>query len=52
MVPVLPANAVYPAVFFVCSHLAGQARKRKVIENDAAVIIYSYVALSAVGAYK
>ena len=52
MVPVLPANAVYPAVFFVCSHLTGQVRERKAIENDVDVIIYSYVALSAVGAYK
>ena len=51
MVRVLLANAVYPAVFFVCSHLAGQARERKVIENDAAVI-YSYGALSVAGAYQ
>ena len=52
MVLVLPADAVYPTVFFVCSHLAGQTRERKVIENDASVIIYSYSALSAAGAYK
>ena len=52
MVLVLPANAVYPAVFFVCSHLTGKVRERKAIENDVDVIIYSYVALSAVGAYK
>ena len=51
MVLVLPANAAYPAVFFVCSHLTGEARERKVIENGAAVI-YSYGALSAAGAYK
>ena len=52
MVLVLPANAAYPAVFVVCSHLAGQVRGRKIIEKDAAVIIYSYAALSAFGAYK
>ena len=52
MVLVLPADAVYPAVFFVCSHLAGQARERKVIENGAAVTIYSYGALSSAGAYQ
>ena len=46
------ANAAYPAVFFVCSHLAGQARERKVIENGSAVAIYSYGALSAAGAYQ
>ena len=52
MVPVLPANAGYPAVFFVCGHLTGQARERKVIENGDAVTIYSYGVLSAAGAYK
>ena len=52
MVPVLPANAVYPAVFFVCGHLTGQARKRKAIENGAGVIIYSHGTLSAAGAYQ
>ena len=52
MVLVLLANAVYPAVFCVCSRLTGQARERKVIENGSAVAIYSYGALSAAGAYK
>lgn len=52
MVLVLPANAVYPAVFFVCGHLTGQARERKAVENGAAVIIYSHGSLSAAGAYQ
>lgn len=34
MVLVLPAHAVYPAVFSVCSHLAGQACERKVIDAE------------------
>ena len=52
MVLVLPADAVYPAVFFVCGHLTSQIGERKVIENGAAVIIYSPGALSAAGAYQ
>lgn len=38
-------------VFFAGSYFTWQACKRKVIENDAAVI-YSYGVLSAFGAYK